>query len=98
MVPELAFRVQLRRANHQALAGRDVGEHSGQKILNELERADWLSELQSLLRVFESVLVGSHLASRRIPRDEVPRHSQDSRGVAERGADLEMVLLGDAAV
>src|SRR5882724_7920431 len=98
MVPQLAFSVELRRANHHALASRDVGEHLCEKVLNELERADRLSELQALLSVPERMLVGAHLASRRLPPDEIPRHAQHSRGVAERFAGLEMVLFGHSAV
>src|SRR5229473_176423 len=98
MVAELAFGLQLRRAGHHALARRDVGEHPGEKVLDELERADRLSELQALLRVLDRVLVGAHLTSRRLPADEIPRHAEDPRGIAERGIGLQAVRLGYPAV
>jgi len=80
---KLAFVCELGRANHHALAGSDVAEHLRKEVLNELERADRLSELQSLLCVLESVLVCAHLASRRFPSRVVPRPTQHARGVAE---------------
>ena len=46
------------------MARRDVAEHLGEQVLDELERADRLAELHALLRVFERVLVGAHLAVR----------------------------------
>src|SRR5262249_26045488 len=46
---KLALVRELCRANHHALAGRDIAEHPCKLVLNELERADRLSELQSLL-------------------------------------------------
>ena len=98
LVRKLAFGIELRRANHHALAGGDVAEHLGQKVLNELERADRLSELQSLLCVLDRVLVGAHLASCRLPPDEIPRKAQHAGGVAERFVALEAILLRHSAV
>src|SRR5882672_5471298 len=98
MVPELAFRGELRRADDHALARRDVGEHLGEKVLNELERADGLSELHALLRVPDRMLVGAHLAPRRLPAHEIARHAEHPRGVAERRVGLEAVRLGHPAV
>src|SRR5262245_2196396 len=80
---KLALVRELCRANHHALAGRDVAEHFRKQILYELERADRLSELQSLLGVLDRVLVGAHLDARRLPPDEIPRPTQHARGVAE---------------
>jgi hypothetical protein len=40
MVPQLAFRVELRGADHKALTSRDVREHTGEQVLDELERAE----------------------------------------------------------
>src|SRR5215471_8157844 len=80
---KLALVRELCRANHHTLAGSDVAEHLRKEVLNELERADRLSELQSLLCVFERVLVCAHLASRRFPSRVVPRPTQHARGVAE---------------
>src|SRR5215471_1832734 len=83
---KLAFVRELCRANHHALAGSDVAEHLRKEVLNELERADRLSELQSLLCVLERVLVGAHLASGRFPSRVVPRPTQHARcrGTTER--------------
>src|SRR5262249_21344254 len=53
------------------------------EVLDELERADRLSELQSLLCVLERVLVCAHLASRGFPSRVVARPTQHARGVAE---------------
>src|ERR1700751_191094 len=50
-VRQLAFGMELRLANNQALRGGDVGDHPGQKVLNQLERCDRLAELQALLAV-----------------------------------------------
>src|SRR5262249_40450461 len=74
---------ELCRANHHALARPDVADHLRKLVLNELERADRLSELQSLLCVLDRVLVGAHLDARRLPPDEIPRPTQHARGVAE---------------
>src|SRR5256885_10574961 len=60
-----------------ALTRRDVAEHLGKQVLNELERADRLSELQALLCVLERVLVGTHLASRRFPGDRSEEHTSE---------------------
>src|SRR6185503_7587318 len=79
-------------------ARRDVGEHPGEKVLDELERPDRLSELHALLRVLDRVLVGAHLTSRRLPGDEIPRHAEDPRGIAERRIGLQAVRLGYPAV
>src|SRR5262249_38088302 len=38
MVAKLAFIIHLRQANHEALAGRQVGKHLGEKILHHLKR------------------------------------------------------------
>src|SRR5215468_5550225 len=51
LVRKLAFVRELCCPNHHALAGSDVAEHLCKEVLNDLERADWLSELQSLLCV-----------------------------------------------
>src|SRR5262249_15657499 len=80
---KLAFVCELCRANHHALAGSDVAEHLRKEVLNELERADRLSELQSLLCVLERVLVCAHLASCRFPSSVIPRATQPPGSVAE---------------
>src|SRR5262245_20734016 len=49
LVRQLAFVRELGCANRHALAGGDVGEHLRKEVLNQLERGDRLSELQSLL-------------------------------------------------
>src|SRR5579859_4956766 len=98
VVPEFAFSVKLRRARHEALTRRDVGDHPGEQVLDELKRANRPAELQSFLRVFERTLVGAHLAAGRLPSDEIPRHAQYPRGVAERFARLKVVLLRDANI
>src|SRR6266700_95720 len=85
--------LQLSHANHHALRSGDVREHFGQKVLHELKRADRLSELQSLLAIFERVLVRAHPASCRLPRHKITRHFQHPRGVAERAVALKTVLL-----
>ena len=82
-VGQLAFGLQLSRANNHALRSRYVGEHFGEKVLYELERADWSSKLQALLGIFDRILVGAHRASGSFPRNEIARHFQNARGVAE---------------
>ena len=98
-VRQLAFVVQLRQAHHQALAGGDVGEHLGEQVLNQLERADRLAELQALLGVFERVprRRPSGIPSPSQPTS-VARHPQHPRGVAERVAALQAVRFRHAAV
>src|SRR5262245_60875047 len=49
LVGKLALVRELCCARHHALACNGVAQHLGKKVLNELERADRLSELQSLL-------------------------------------------------
>src|SRR3954447_25274724 len=73
-VRQLAFTGQLSHARHQALAGRNVLDHLGEEVLNQLERGDRLAELQPLLRVLERVLVRPHLAASRHPRNAVARY------------------------
>src|SRR6266550_1967695 len=80
---QLAFIVELCRACDQALTSGDVGKHPGEQVLDELERADRLAELQTLLGIFERVLIGAHCAPRRLPADEIPRLPQHPRGVAK---------------
>jgi hypothetical protein len=66
-VSQLTFGMQLCLTRDQALRRRDIGEHLGEMILHQLERADGPAELQALLSVFERRLVGAHRASRRHP-------------------------------
>src|SRR5499427_2847594 len=61
LVGKLALVRELCCASHHALPRNGVAQHFGKKVLNELERADRLSELQALLCVLERVLVGAHL-------------------------------------
>ena len=89
---------QLGRARDQALRGRNVRKHLGQKILHELERADRPSELQALLGVLESILVSPHGASRCFPADEISGPTQNLGRVSERLIFLKTVLLRDPAV
>src|SRR5437870_2946547 len=98
LVRHLPLLVELRHAKHHALAGGDVREHLREKVLDELEGADRLPELQSLLGVGDRVLERAHRAPRRHPSDAVARHAQDSRGVPERSVVLEPVRLGHPAV
>src|SRR5215467_14788765 len=99
LVGKLALVCELCCASHHALARNGVAQHFGKKVLNELERADRLSELQSLLCVLERVLVGAHLDSRRLPCNEVPRPAQHARGVAEGlSAGREPICLRHPAV
>ena len=57
-VRQLAFGMQLRLAHDQALRRGDIGDHLGEEILHQLERADRLAELQALLAVLDRRLVG----------------------------------------
>ena len=61
MIVKLAFVIELRQAEHQALASGQIGKHLGEQILNHLERGDRLAELQSLLGVFEGCFECAHL-------------------------------------
>src|SRR5215470_9727713 len=99
LVGKLALVSELCCASHHALTRNGVTKHLGKKVLNELERADRLSELQSLLCVLERVLVGAHLDTRRLPCNEVPRPAQYARGVAEGlSAGREPIYLRHPAV
>src|SRR6266576_4188927 len=97
-VAELAFSMQLRLANDQALRRRDVFDHPSQKVLNKLERAYRSSKLQTLLGILKRSLVGAHRASRRHPGDGVARHLQNFRGVTEGVAALESVFFRHADI
>src|SRR5580693_7473484 len=97
-VCHFSFGLQLSQANQQTLRGSDIGKHPGEKVLDELKRADRLSKLQTLLGVLESILVRAHGASRRFPADEVASPAQDFGRVAEGFIFLETVLLRDPAI
>src|ERR1700676_5391769 len=90
-VGQLAFGVQLRLTQDQALRSRDVGDHFGEQILHQLERCDGPAKLQALLAVLECRFIGAHRASGRHPGDGVTRHLQHSGGVAERVAALKTI-------
>src|SRR5882672_4347776 len=94
MVAKLAFVIQLRQAEHQALACGQIAKHLGEQILNQLERGDRLAELQSLLGVFEGCLECAHLDAGRRPTHHVSRHPQHACGIAERIATLQAVRFG----
>src|SRR5882672_5103971 len=91
MVAKLAFVIQLRQAEHQALACGQIAKHLGEQILNQLERGDRLAELQTLLGVFEGCLECAHLDAGRRPTHHVSRHPQHACGIAERIAALQAV-------
>src|SRR5437868_13762127 len=90
--------MQLRLAYDQTLRGGYVREHLREKILNELERADRFSELETLLRILDRSLKCAHRASGRHPGNGVARHLQHFRGVAERVAALETIFFRHAAI
>src|SRR6266852_374504 len=91
MVAELTFIIELRQAEHQALACGQVGKHLGEQILDQLERSDRLAELQPLLGVFEGCFECAHLNTGRRPAHHVSRHPQHAGGIAERIAALQAV-------
>src|SRR6266478_1575786 len=91
MVAELAFVIERRQAEHQALARGQISKHLGEQILDHLERSDRLAELQSLLGVFNGCFEGTHLDAGRRPTHHVSRHPQHARGIAERIAALQAV-------
>src|SRR5437899_3771667 len=97
-VAELAFGKQLRLAHEQALRGSNIRQHSRQKILYEFERADWFSELQTLLGILDRGLVGAHRASGRHPANGVAGYLQHLRGIAERVTTLQAVCFRHAHV
>src|SRR3954463_2653224 len=97
-VAQLSFGMQLRLAHDQTLRGGYVREHFREKILNELERADRSSELETLLGILDRRLERAHRASGRHPGDGVARHLQNLRGVAERVAALETICFRHAAI
>src|SRR5947208_16113913 len=90
--------MQLRLAYDQTLRGGYVREHLREKILNELERADRFSELETLLRILDRSLKCAHRASSRHPGNGVARQLQHFRGVAERVAALETIFFRHAAI
>src|SRR5258705_1629138 len=98
MVAELAVIVHLRETDHQALTRRHIGEHLGEQILHELERSDWLTELQALLGVLDCRFEGAHLDAGGRPTHHVARHAQYPSGIAERVSALEPVRFWDANV
>ena len=61
MVVKLAFVIELRQAEHQALARRQIGKHLGEQILNHPERSDRLAELLAFLGVFKGSFECAHL-------------------------------------
>ena len=97
-IRQLAFGLELSRANDHALRSGDVGQHPGKQVLHELKGRDRPAELQSLLTVLERVLVSAHCAAGRFPADEVARHFQHARRVAERVVRLQPVFLRHATV
>src|SRR5260370_1255720 len=94
MVAELAFVIELRQAEHQALACGQIGKHLGEQVLNHLERSDRLAELQSFLCVLDGCFECAHLDAGRRPTHHVSRHPQHACGIAERIAALQAVRLG----
>src|ERR1700733_10287659 len=82
-VRQLTFGMQLRLAHDQALRSRDIGDHFGEKVLDQLERRDRLAKLQALLAILQRGLISAHRASSRHPRHGEARHLQYLRGVAE---------------
>src|SRR5260370_32172141 len=91
MVAVLAFVIELRQAEHQALACGQIGKHLGEQVLNHLERSDRLAEMQSFLGVLDGCFVCAHLNAGRRPTHHVSRHPQHSCGIAERIAALQAV-------
>src|SRR6266403_4776726 len=90
--------MQLRLAHNEALRSGDVRQHLREKILDELERADRSTELQTLLGILDRGLVRAHRASSRHPGNGIARHLQNFRGVAERVAALETIFFRYAAI
>src|SRR5262249_12421528 len=90
--------LQLAQPQHHRLAGGDVAEHAHEQVLDELETADRLAELNPLVRVAQRMLVGAHLAAHREPRHASARHPQDFPAVLERVGVLQAVRLGHAAI
>src|SRR5262245_38041931 len=90
--------LQLAQPQHHRLAGGDVAEHAHEQVLDKLETADRLAELNPLVRVAQRVLVGAHLAAHREPRHPSARHPQDLPAVLERVGGLQAVRLGHAAI
>src|SRR5262249_25163646 len=80
------------------LAGGDVAEHAHEQVLDKLETADRLAELNPLVRVAQRVLVGAHLAAHREPRHPSARHPHDLPAVLEHVAGLQAVRFGNAAI
>src|SRR2546421_7675798 len=97
-VAQLSFGMQLRLAYDQTLRGGYVREHLREKILNELERADRFSELETLLRILDRSLKCAHRASGRHPGNGIARHLQNFGRVAERVAALETIFFRHAAI
>src|SRR5713101_3328312 len=97
-VAELAFGKQLRLAHEKALRGSNIRQHSREKILHELERADRFSELETLLGILDRGLVRAHRASGRHPANGVAGYLQHLRGVLERVTTLKAVCFRHANV
>src|SRR4029077_19514383 len=97
-VAQLAFGKQLRLTHEKALRSGDVLQHSREKILHQLERADRFSELQTLLGVLDRGLESSHRASGRHPANGVAGYLQHLRGIAERVTTLKAVCFRNAHV
>src|SRR5882724_1387736 len=98
MVAKLAFVIERRQAEHQALACGQIGKHLGEQVLNHLERSDRLAELLSLLGVSDGCFECTHLDAGRRPTHHVSRHPQHARGIAERIAALQAVRLRHAYI
>src|SRR5438445_1630891 len=90
--------MQLRLAYDQALRSGDIRQHSREEVLNQLERADRFSELETLLGILDRGLERAHRASGRHPGDGVARHLQNFGRVAERVAALETIFFRHAAI
>src|SRR6476646_6138819 len=97
-VAQLAFGKQLRLADEKALGGGNIRQHSREKILYELERADRFTELQTLLSILKCSLVSAHRASGRHPANGVAGYLQHLRGIAERVTTLKAVCFRHAYV
>src|SRR5882724_7841656 len=83
-IRHLSFHLQLCHANQEALRCCNVGNHPSEEVLHHLEGSNRLTELQAFLTILESILVGTHRASGRLPPDHEARHLQNAGGVAER--------------
>src|SRR5689334_2716608 len=83
----------------EELALRDLGDHPGEPLLDELVRRDRpVLPLLATLRVLERRAVGRHRAAERAPRDAVARLGQAGERALEALDAGEDVRRRDAAV